>query len=170
MTRRDFLRIAVFGVVCGSLLVVAAGNSGRADFAEDRIGFEEFWAGSIATIPDGYLFCNGAAVSRTTYARLFAKISTIHGVGNGSTTFNIPDRRDKFIIGAKQDESGVPKSNIEGSLNPSGGSGAQPPVTDTPSGVLESVSTEGSDAAGGESHTHIFVPPYSTTVIVIRYK
>ena len=45
------------------------------------------------TAPDGWLECDGAAVSRTTYAALFAAIGTVWGIGNGSTTFNVPDRR-----------------------------------------------------------------------------
>lgn len=55
-----------------------------------------------ATPPSGYLLCNGAAVSRTTYAALFAKISTTWGVGDGSTTFNVPDFRGRAPIGAGQ--------------------------------------------------------------------
>lgn len=51
------------------------------------------------TAPAGYLKCNGAAVSRTTYADLFAAIGTTYGVGNGSTTFNVPDVRGEFIRG-----------------------------------------------------------------------
>lgn len=48
----------------------------------------------------GYLECDGAAVSRSTYARLFADISTTWGAGDGSTTFNVPDLRDRSTIGA----------------------------------------------------------------------
>lgn len=44
-----------------------------------------------ATAPAGYLPCNGAAVSRTTYANLFAVIGTTYGAGDGSTTFNVPN-------------------------------------------------------------------------------
>lgn len=50
-------------------------------------------------VPNKYLECNGAAVSRTTYANLFAAIGTTYGVGNGSTTFNLPDLRGEFIRG-----------------------------------------------------------------------
>ncbi|RXE49709.1 hypothetical protein B4O83_12230 [Chromohalobacter israelensis] len=46
--------------------------------------------------PTGWLKCNGAAVSRTTYADLFAAIGTRFGAGNGSTTFNVPDYRGEF--------------------------------------------------------------------------
>ena len=49
--------------------------------------------------PAGYLKCNGAAVSRTTYAALFGRIGTRHGGGDGSTTFNLPDLRGEFLRG-----------------------------------------------------------------------
>jgi microcystin-dependent protein len=53
------------------------------------------FAGSTA--PDGYLLCDGSAISRTGYARLFTAISTAYGVGDGSTTFNIPDLRGRTV-------------------------------------------------------------------------
>jgi len=48
-----------------------------------------------ATAPVGYVLCDGAAISRTDYADLFAVISTTYGTGNGSTTFNVPDLQGK---------------------------------------------------------------------------
>ena len=54
---------------------------------------------ATATVPSGYLECDGAAVSRTTYADLFAAIGTVWGSGNGSTTFNVPDLRGEFVRG-----------------------------------------------------------------------
>ena len=61
-------------------------------------------AGSIiawpaGAVPSGWLACDGTAVSRTTYAALFAVLSTDYGVGDGSTTFNLPDTSDRTIIG-----------------------------------------------------------------------
>lgn len=53
-----------------------------------------------ATAPAGWMICNGAAVSRTTYAALFAAIGTAFGAGDGSTTFNIPDLREATTKGA----------------------------------------------------------------------
>jgi len=53
-----------------------------------------------ASAPTGYLACNGAAVSRSTYADLFAVISTTYGAGDGSTTFNLPDARGLVMVGA----------------------------------------------------------------------
>lgn len=54
---------------------------------------------SFHTVPEGWLQCNGAAVSRTTYAALFAVIGTKYGSGDGSTTFNLPNLHHKFIEG-----------------------------------------------------------------------
>lgn len=53
-----------------------------------------------ATAPTGFLACDGAAVSRATYAALFAVVSTTYGVGDGSTTFNLPDARGLVMVGA----------------------------------------------------------------------
>lgn len=55
-----------------------------------------------STVPTGYLSCDGSAVSRSTYSDLFSKIGTTYGSGDGSTTFNLPDCRDKVTIGAGQ--------------------------------------------------------------------
>jgi hypothetical protein len=49
--------------------------------------------------PNGYIHCNGAAISRTLYADLFAAIGGNFGGGDGSTTFNVPDLRGEFIRG-----------------------------------------------------------------------
>jgi microcystin-dependent protein len=57
------------------------------------------WEYGGAAAPTGWLLCNGAAVSRTTYAALFAIIGTAYGSGDGSTTFNVPDRRDRVGVG-----------------------------------------------------------------------
>lgn len=64
----------------------------------EPIGSVKMYAGSSA--PSKWLFCRGQAVSRTTYARLFAIIGTTYGAGDGSTTFNVPDFRDRMPIGA----------------------------------------------------------------------
>ncbi len=52
-----------------------------------------------SSIPDGYLLCDGAAVSRTDYADLFAVIGATYGRGDNSTTFNLPNLTDKFLQG-----------------------------------------------------------------------
>jgi microcystin-dependent protein len=59
--------------------------------------------------PSGWLFCYGQAVSRTTYAALFAAIGTTYGTGDGSTTFNLPDLRGRVVAG--QDDMGGTSAN-----------------------------------------------------------
>jgi len=54
---------------------------------------------AASVVPDGYLECNGAAVSRSTYSGLFGIIGTQYGAGDGSSTFNLPDLRGEFIRG-----------------------------------------------------------------------
>jgi len=66
------------------------------------------------TAPTGYLKANGAAVSRTTYATLFAAIGTLYGGGDGSTTFNVPDLRGEFIRGF-DDSRGIDSGRSMGS-------------------------------------------------------
>lgn len=70
------------------------------------------------TTPQGWLLCDGSAVSRTDYAALFAVIGTTYGAGDGSTTFNLPNLVDKFVEGSAT--AGTVKSaglpNITGSF------------------------------------------------------
>lgn len=77
------------------------------------------------TVPEGWLQCNGAAVSRTTYAALFAVVGTKYGSGDGSTTFNLPNLHHKFIEGTNTTSevgqsvsAGLP--NITGSVQVGG--------------------------------------------------
>ena len=81
--------------------------------------------GSIAyahEVPTGWLECNGAAISRTKYARLFKKIGTKYGAGDGSTTFNLPNLHHRVLEAtttisevAKMVEAGLP--DITGSVH-----------------------------------------------------
>lgn len=61
-----------------------------------QIGTIHGWDDAI-TVPDGYLRTDGSAVSRTTYADLFAVVGTTYGTGDGSTTFNVPTQSDHII-------------------------------------------------------------------------
>ena len=54
---------------------------------------------SSSSVPSGFLECNGATVSRSTYAALFAIIGTTYGAGDGASTFEIPDLQDNVAIG-----------------------------------------------------------------------
>lgn len=119
-----------------------------------QIGAIQPWAGGVSNIPDGYLLCNGSEISRTTYANLFSAIGTRWGTGDGSTTFNLPDLRDVFLAGAREDDAGVAKTNITGSLLQTGGS------TTTGSG-------EGSHDHGGATGSTVLtvdqIPAHSHT-------
>ena len=64
---------------------------------------------ATTTAPSGYLKCNGAVVSRTTYADLFAIVGTTWGAGDSATTFNVPDLRGEFVRGW-DDSRGVDSS------------------------------------------------------------
>lgn len=94
-----------FKTTAGDCLLVVSLGSGNwkvagvfANFAAPYpAGIIEDYAGS--TIPAGRLPCDGAAVSRTTYARLFAAIGTTWGAGDGSTTFNVPNLNGRGTIG-----------------------------------------------------------------------
>ena len=75
-------------------------------------GIEIVPAGTIVafgntTAPTGWLVCNDAAVSRSTYARLFAVIGTTFGTGDGATTFNLPDLRDRLALGKGSNNSSL---------------------------------------------------------------
>jgi microcystin-dependent protein len=62
-------------------------------------------------IPDGFLECDGAAINRALYAKLFEKIGVIYGAGNGSTTFDLPDYRGKFLRGLAGGSGSDPDRN-----------------------------------------------------------
>lgn len=74
-----------------------AGNAPSWDALNIPTGSLQLYGGSAA--PTGWLLCDGSAISRTTYATLFALISTVYGSGDGSSTFNIPDFRGRSPIG-----------------------------------------------------------------------
>jgi microcystin-dependent protein len=70
------------------------------DYKNTMIGEMKIWCGPSTSVPNGWLYCDGSAISRTTYADLFDVIGTAFGSGDGSTTFNIPDMRESVPKGA----------------------------------------------------------------------
>lgn len=103
-------------------------NEGLQDIEDLKLAIQKpLPAGTIipfagtSTVPDNFLLCNGALISRTAYATLFAVIGTVYGAGDGSNTFALPDYRDRVLQGASASHAagtyiaaGLP--NISGSV------------------------------------------------------
>lgn len=68
----------------------------------------------VSAVPAGYLIANGQAVSRTTYANLFAVYGEFFGAGDGSTTFNLPNLQEKFLIGSTGTSGTYPTATTGG--------------------------------------------------------
>jgi microcystin-dependent protein len=103
---------------------------------------------SSSSVPSGFLECNGLAVSRSTYSALFAIVGTTYGVGDGSTTFNVPDLQDNTPVG---------KSNNK-ALGSTGGANT---VTST-GNVAGSTANATLTTAQLASHTHNITPTLSS--------
>lgn len=76
-----------------------AGPLFRKDRIPDAIPSGTMIAFGGKSVPDGWLLCNGATISRTTYAKLFAAIGTAWGAGDGGTTFKLPDADGRVMQG-----------------------------------------------------------------------
>jgi len=97
------------------------------------------------TVPDGTLAEDGSNVSRTTYAALFREIGTTHGVGDGSTTFGLPDTRRRVNVGS----GGTGTGTLGNAVGNTGGEEAHTPtVSET---ALHAHNTAGGGNVGGGS-------------------
>lgn len=119
---------------------------------------------SFASSMNGYLLCNGAAVSRRTYANLFAILGTAFGAGNGSTTFNLPDFRDKTFWGANGNlmailAAGLP--NITGNVFPTTYTGATDGTPIGGDGAFNTVTNRGDIAVGKADYIGKGYYPYA---------
>lgn len=99
----QILTSGIYDVKFNSLIVdnITAGNV----IDRNPIGSIFLYGGAYS--PAGFLFANGAAISRTTYANLFSIYGIVFGVGDGSTTFNLPDLREAYPVGIGTRGSGV---------------------------------------------------------------
>ena len=106
------------------------------------------------TPPEGFLLCNGQEVSRITYARLFNVIKEKFGVGDGITTFNVPNLIDRFIEGT---ESSVGQTLDAGIPNISAGFTAYTYQNGSPSGKIKSTITNSNQVQPGGGGDRTFV-------------
>lgn len=156
----------------GLTILSASTDQLKADWQEalglDRTGMVCYFAQS--TPPAGYLKRNGAAVSRTAYARLFAKIGTAYGEGDGSTTFNLPDGRGVFdrglddgrgfdpgrVLGSYQDSANL--SHTHGLTDPGHAHGVTDPAH--AHGVADPGHAHGAWTDAQGHHAHNFLRPH----------
>lgn len=134
-------------------------------------GSMQMFAGS--STPGGWLLCNGQAVSRTTYADLFAAIGTTWGVGDGSTTFNVPDMRNVAPYGANNVALGTKTGSINGSSQNSSGAGGghdHGNVTTTVAASAKDSSTTSvlTDVSAVGDHTHAVTHPSAAVNFIIK--
>lgn len=156
-------------------------------------GTIQMWTGSA--IPDGWLLCDGAAVSRTVYNWLFEQIGTSYGQGNGSTTFNVPDMAGRMGVGANSTyalgntggeaahtllSGELPEitGNIDAYAGDAGfiryASGCFSPQTNKSAPVnvdayaqVVSYNTAKLSIGGGQAHNNM--PPYTAVNYIIKY-
>lgn len=126
-----------------------------------------------ASAPAGYLLCDGSAVSRTTYAALFAIVGTAFGVGDGSTTFNLPDSQDRVILGKGTNNAtlGAQTSSFAASSALTTASGTA--SISAPTGTFATSAKDSSQASAVTSvtasgHTHGLTVPSSVMNFIIK--
>lgn len=110
------------------------------------VGFVAYYCKS--TPPNGWLVCDGSAVSRTTYSDLYSVIGTTFGKGDGSTTFNLPDLRGEFIRGWSNNRAGIDMGRTFGSAQ----KGTSVALEDGKIGCeIFNSDSDGNNSAGGSS-------------------
>jgi microcystin-dependent protein len=130
---------------------------------------------TTASVPSGFLECAGAAVSRSTYAALFAIVGTTYGAGDGSTTFNLPNLQDNVAVGKSPTKTVgttggantvTPTGNIAGSTanatlstaqlashsHSGGGSPGDKSAPNSPFGINVPANTGATGGGAGHSH------------------
>lgn len=132
----------------GVLSVDGGGGGGGEPPSSMPSGSITAFAGASA--PSGWLICNGAEVSRSTYSNLFAVVGTTYGAGDGSTTFKLPDLRGEFIRGLDNGR-GVDAGRVLGTAQSS--SNLQHNHSGTAASDGSHSHTGSSGAAGTHSHT-----------------
>ena len=127
-----------------------------------------------SSAPTGYLLCDGSQISRSTYASLFAAIGTAYGTGDGSSTFDLPDLRDRFPLGKGTNNStlGTETGSVSASSVVTTASDGDGDLSTTG----QSVSTAAKDASSvtvisavtQAAHTHTTTIPSSVVNYIIK--
>ena len=113
------------------------------------------------TPPYGYLLCDGSAVSRTTYAALFAVCGVLYGAGDGSTTFNLPNCKGRVAVGYDSTQT---EFDVLGETG-----GAKTPTTSNPTEAAGGEVVSGGGYVYNHTHTVSALQPYITLNKIIRY-
>jgi len=116
----------------------------------------DLWAGMTGTVlpfagasaPTDWLLCYGQAVSRTTYANLFAVIGTTYGAGDGSTTFNVPDLRGRVAAG-KENMGGTAANRLQVSTTITTTAGSATATVASAAGLAEGMAVNASTVPAG---------------------
>jgi microcystin-dependent protein len=106
--------------------------------------------------PAGWILCAGQAISRTDFSQLFAVLGTTYGVGNGTTTFNVPDLRGRVPAGLDVD------------MSASGGTGITSRITNAVSGITGTTLGASGGNQAVPDHTHQHVSPVGLNSGAIR--
>lgn len=123
-----------------------------------------------STAPNGWLLCNGAAVKRGQYAQLFRAIGTTYGTGDGSTTFNVPDLRQRFPLGKAASGTGSTLGGTGGVVDHTHG----PTSTAGDGGTRSDISGGGALTVATGSHNHSINneaaknPPFQVVNFIIK--
>ncbi len=144
-----------------SLHTHAAGASGV------PTGAVQMWAGNIGSPPSGWLVCNGQAVSRATYSDLFTEIGTAFGNGDGSTTFNLPDLRNRFAMGAG-DKVAIADAGGEEPTVYGTGASAYCKTSGYVDGYSPGVRNDYTQTNPVQGHKHKFMPPFVGLAYIIK--
>lgn len=138
----------------GQVFTLASGLPSWATPAATPSGMISMYG--AATAPTGYLLCDGTAVSRTTYAALFAVISTTYGTGDGSTTFNVPNLKGVFPRGSgSQTISGISYSGTLGTTQGDQFQGHFHDNVSSNNGFLRDATGQGGGNVGGTQITSV---------------
>lgn len=146
------------------------------------VGIVQLFAGPLNKIPEGWILCDGSAVSRTAYATLFSVLGTYWGTGDGFTTFNLPSYIDRAMVGGNplysasgpatsfQDQ---PTGNKYGGMPNISGTGYLIDTTVLPQGAIADLAAGGDISStayvvnGGVNLDGVTATPYFAAVLYI---